>query len=120
MSAVRSRMVHRATVERDTGGGTDEWGQEVAPAWTTLHSALPCFWWTEITRATDVEQTATYTAVVEDLRMIAPLGTDLTEADHIVAITDRAGNSVVSGPLGIESVTRHHTHLEAALVAVGG
>ena len=120
MSAVRSRMVHRATVERDSSGGRDQWGQEQPPQWATLHAALPCFAWVRADRIKGERVTADTTAVIEDLRMIVPLGTSINETDRVSTIKNRAGIELHRGPMGIESVTYHHSHLEVALVQVGG
>lgn len=119
-TAVRSRMVHRATVQRDSAGGRDKWGQEQAAQWVTRHASLPCFAWVRLSRAQSERITADYTAVIEDLRMIVPLGTSINETDRVTVIKNRAGDELFPGPMGIDSVTYHHTHLEVALVQVGG
>lgn len=109
---VRARMIHRATVERDAATDTNAYGHAGPPDWQALDDPLVCFFYTSRGREA---VTAERTAVVDELALLAPLGSDVSERDRINGIEDRAGNSVQSGVLNIRSVLRHHTHLELLL-----
>lgn len=115
MSLVSSRLslVHRCTIERGSGGD-DDWGNPDVPTWAAHLSDVPCVvnMAAGRERADDGE-----TVVIEDLRLILPLGTDVTETDRIGDITFR-GDTIVAGPTGIRSVLRHRDHLELLLVRV--
>ena len=56
------------------------------------------------------------TAMIEDIRGLLALGTDITEADEITAVTDARGVVLIPGRLRVEGPIQHkHTHVEAAL-----
>ena len=108
-------MTMRADVERNTAAGTDAYGGPVAPAFTVL-GTFACFVWSRQGRViTDGDKTA----VVEDLRAIFPLGTDIQETDEIVSVKDRRGVEIIAGRLRVDAPPqRKHRHLEAALERV--
>lgn len=110
----RSRMTYRALVERIDKPNTDPWGGG-APSWSTHYAALPCYPWSRVKReAVDADRSA----VVEDLRMIVPVGTDITEADRVNGITDRLGATHLPGLYNVRAVQVRATHKEVALEAV--
>jgi hypothetical protein len=114
---ISGRLTMRAEVERNTASGTDAWGNPVAPDFTALHAALPCFAWSNSSREL---VDGAKTAMIEDLRAMFALDADIAEGDEIVAISDRAGNVIIAGRLKVEGpVQRKHTHLEAALRRIG-
>ncbi|MDA2936832.1 hypothetical protein MYX75_01030 [Acidobacteria bacterium AH-259-A15] len=104
-------MTHRADLERDTASGADAWGNAPIPTFTAL-ATVKCFTWSR-TRRERIDEDKT--VVIEDMRTIMPLGTDVTEKDRIASIKDRAGTTIFSGPLGIAAVQKHRTHLELTL-----
>lgn len=115
LASTRLQLIHEATVLRDTeGSGSTSWGKE-SPQWTTHIAALPCRVWTSTGRQA-VDQVTT--VVVEDMRLICPIGTDITAADRIEQITYR-GDAIVPGPVGIRAVMQHKDHLELVLVQLG-
>ncbi len=107
-------MTHRCTIERRAAGAADAWGQ-VPSEWETHLTNVRCRTWADAGREI-VEGTTTVT-VVEDVRVIVPLGTDVTEADRIASITYRGGTAQ-AGPLGIRAVLARPDHLELVLVRV--
>ncbi|MCQ4575415.1 MAG: head-tail adaptor protein [Candidatus Brocadiales bacterium] len=110
----RSRMTLRADVERNQETGVDGTNQPLKPDWQAL-ATVACWVYSKARReVVDGKKVA----VVEDLRAMVPLSTDITEKDKIAQIIDRSGNVIYAGPLGIESVQRKHTHLELMLKAV--
>lgn len=114
----RSTMKHRATIERDANATADdgEWGQKPDPDWQDHITKLACHVWYEAGR----EVVGTDNAVVEGLRMIVPLGTDVTEADRVSTVTDRQENELqaFNFPARIESVGSRADHLVCFLEAI--
>ncbi len=113
--AAVSQMRQRAEIERDGATGTTDWNSLPTPSWASHLIGVKCFVWSK-SRREKVDDDKT--AVIEDLRCIMPLGTDVTERDRIVSIEDRSGTTLLSGPLVIEGVQRVHTHLELTLQRV--
>jgi hypothetical protein len=117
MSA-RSRMTQRALVERYTGGAIDDSGNPgPGGTWATHLAAMPCWLYGTTEREAVTEAT---TAVVTDLKLLAPLSADLTEKDRINQVKDRRGTVIEAGLLGIETILRKRSHLELALSRVSG
>ena len=110
-------MTRRALVERNTVATTDGYGAKGKPTWTTLHESLPC-WFYRQRRPGGEAVRLKGTVVREMLKLMVPLGTDITEADRINGITDRSGNVVEVGILNVTSVLDSHTHLELMLEKV--
>lgn len=116
-SAVRSRMTHRALVERDNAASPDAYGGKGPPEWETHIAALPCFFYLGQTSQSEELEQPRGIVVHQELRMIFPSGSDVTERDRINGISDRQGGAIKSGYLNIASITPHHNHLEARLEA---
>lgn len=107
--AARVGMRHRVDIHRqatvDDGGGASD------STWDTSHlTAVPCRAWTDVRRDTEAEHGDKIT-VTSDRRLVVPLDTDVTEADQIGDVTER-GQVVLAGPMRIEAIARHRTHLE--------
>lgn len=118
MSLVSSRLslTHRCTIERDANaGGDDGWGNPPAPSWQTHLSDLVCRSW--VTAGREEVKDGQSIVVVEDTRLIVPLGTDVTERDRVASVTYRGG-TVQDGPLGIRSVLVRRDRIELVLVKV--
>lgn len=117
MSLVSSRLslIHRVTVERDDNilmSPGDGWGNPQPPDWDDHLTDLPCRIWTQAGReAVD----ATTFVVVEDMRLVVELGTDVTEHDRLGDVTYR-GDTIITGPIGIRAVLHNQDHLELVLV----
>lgn len=110
---VRSRMRHRTTIERDSSSG----GQYDVPTMSAVASDQPCFLWTRSGReAVGPDRIA----VVESMRVLLPLGTDVKPTDRLGDIEDRLGDTILSGPLNILSVLPHHDHVELELSRASG
>lgn len=117
MSLVSSRigLRHRCTIERDANAATeDAWGNPQAPNWQPLATDVPC---RAIADSGREPVDADRTVVVVDLRLLLPLGTDVTERDRISAVSER-GAEYLDAPFGIEAVLRRRTHLELHLVRI--
>jgi len=111
--ASRLSLKHAVTIERATSA-PDSWGNPGPPTWTSLVTDLPCRVWTNAGReAVD----ATTVAVIEDMRLIVTLDTDVTEQDRISVVKYR-GDTIVTGPVSIRAVLRHQDHLELVLTRV--
>lgn len=114
--AARGAMRHRATIQRDGAAGSDDWGNPAEPDWQDHLTELSCRAWFNAGK----ELAGTVNAVVEDRRMIIPVGTDVTEADRVTAVTDRQGNPIpgFEGTHRIEVVGGRRDHLILFLEAI--
>lgn len=119
MSA-RSRMTHRALVERDVTITTDPFGSPGTPDWVEHLAELPCWFYVGGTGGASGGEIVLdhRTIVAEALRVLVPKGTDITERDRINGIHDRLGADVYAPVMNIRSVTPHHDHLELQLESV--
>lgn len=114
---IAGRLTMLARVERNTATGTDSWGNPVAPAFTVLHNALPCFVYSKSSREL---VDGAKTAMIEDLRVMIHHVADLAEGDEITSVMDRLGRVLITGRLKVEGpVQFKHTHREAALQRIG-
>ncbi|HET8587128.1 MAG TPA: hypothetical protein VFM74_04560 [Candidatus Limnocylindria bacterium] len=114
MSA-RSLMRQRALVERSSSSGDDDFGNPLPEAWAPHITAMPCLLYGSTEREAVNEST---TAVVADLRLLAPRSADVTESDRINGIIDRRGNVIRAGLLDIDTVLLKKDHLELTVTAV--
>jgi len=109
-------MIHRCTLERDAGHATaDGYGLPSEPDWQPFALGLPCFLWSTAERELISSERS---EVIEDLHLLMPLATDVTERDRINGVTDRLGNPVRQGAMGITAVMAKHDHLELVLTGV--
>lgn len=120
---IAGRLTMRARVERNTATGTDSWNNPVAPVFTVLHNALPCFVYSNASGASrDSREVVdgTKTVLIQDMRIMIALGADLAAGDEITAVSDRAGTVIIPGRLKVEGpVQFKHNHREAALQRIG-
>lgn len=113
LSSSRVAYRHRCTIERDANqSGTDQWGNPTEPGWQSHLADQPCRAWTEAAREPVDDHT---NVVLEDRRVSLAVGTDVTEADRVASVTDKAGTTIFEGPMGIEGITRFPDHLELLL-----
>lgn len=100
----------RCTIQRDAAATDPAWGTPGAPDWQNHLVDVPCRARDEGGREPEpVDDTRT--AVFLGRRIMVPLGTDVTEADRVSAVTHR-GQTVMDGPMGVEAVLVRRTHLE--------
>ncbi|MEO0589112.1 MAG: hypothetical protein AAFZ11_00980 [Pseudomonadota bacterium] len=110
---IAGRLTMRARVERNTATGLNAHGGPVAPVFTLLHQALPCFVWSNTSRE---RVDGAKTAMIEDMRAMFAKGADIAAGDVITAVSDREGTVIIPGRLKIEGKPQFkHTHIEAAL-----
>ena len=116
MSA-RAQMVHRCAIERDAAHGTpDGYGLSSAADWQLLQANVPCFWWSTAGRELIGAEKS---EVIQDMRMLVEIGTDVTERDRVKDVTDRLGHSIRQGAMGITGPPMwKHDHLELVLTEV--
>lgn len=108
-------MTMRALVERNNQANPDGYGHPDAPNWVQHIASLACWLYTQAKQEViDAEKNA----VVEDIRMLVPRGTDITEQDRINGVVDRRGTSIRAGIMSIRAVINRRSHLE--LVLEGG
>ena len=113
MSLVASRLslIHRCTIERATTTD-DDYGNPGPPTWAAHLSDQPCRTWA--TAGREVVTNTTTLVVVKDVRLMLPLGVDVTEQDRVASVTYR-GDTIQAGPLGIRAVLTHQDHIELVL-----
>ena len=118
MSAARSQMTMRATIERSPAQPADDWGQDGVPQFAEVATNVPCRVWGSARREVD---SADKSAVVEDLRGLFPKGADVREDDRLSTVTDRQGVELYAGPIAVETIVRRGgsasttDHVEAML-----
>ena len=109
-------MVHRCTLERDAAHATpDGYGLPGAADWQPLAADVPCFLWSTAERKLIGAERS---EVIEDLRLLLPLSTNVTERDRVRGVKDRLGRWIREGAMGISAVMSKHDHLELALTGV--
>lgn len=110
-------LIHTCTIQRDANAGTpDAWGTPSTPNWQDHITGQACRFWTQAGR----EQTDSSTWIVdESMRLVLPLGTDVTERDRIGDVTYR-GTVIAAGPTSIRAVVTREDHLELFLVRISG
>ena len=115
MSLLASRVAlrHRCTIQRDASaaGPAGGWNQSADPNWQNHLTDLPCRAWTESAREPVDEGR---TAVTEERRLALALGSDVTEKDRVLVVTDR-GTTRFEGPMNIEGVLNFPDHMELIL-----
>lgn len=105
-------LIHRCTIERDANAGTDDgWGNPLPPDWQEHVTDLRCRGWTARTETTTHSGTVT---VLIEVRLIVPLGTDVTLHDRVAGISER-GRMIFAGPLAVHAVLERRDHLELVL-----
>ena len=110
-AGVERQMRHRCTIQRNTTPATetDPIGNPAAPDWHDLATDVACYVWQGAskgeTRAVDL------VAVVNQWRMLLPIGTDITEADRFSSIVDEFGVPWNTQPVTIQAIARRNTHL---------
>lgn len=107
LSSSRVGYRHRCTIQRDSAT-VDDWGDSSGPGWANHLTDVPCRAWTN-GGAEPVDDEVV--AVIEDRRISMSLGTDITEKDQVVSVTER-GDVIFDGPMTVEAVLRHTDHLE--------
>ena len=118
---VAQSMTYRATVQRNTPAGTDGFGGPGAASWGSHLSDLHCWFYAKGAVGAEREVIDGGKSVtLGSHKMIIPKGTDITEADRVTAIKDRAGVSIMANTMRIHSVTHRHTHLELEVEEVSG
>lgn len=118
MSLVSSRLslTHRCTVERDANlGQVDADGYPLTPDWQTSLTDQPCRLWATSGRETVTDKTTL--VVVEDLRLLLPLGTVVLVTDRLGDVTYR-GDTILAGPTSIRGVLHHQDHTEIVLTRI--
>lgn len=107
---VRSRMTHRAVVERNTSTGVDDHNQPLPPTWTTHIAAQACYLYTPSGGAPGEILDEDKGAVVGGHRLLVPLSADITEGDRINGVTDRRGQTVNASKFNVRLVIRKPDH----------
>lgn len=113
MSLISSRLslVHRCALERATAAA-GSWNVPGPATWGDHLTDVPCVMNMNAGRERTDDDTA---VVIEDIRLLVPLGTDVTERDRIGDISFR-GDTILDGPTGIRAVLHRRDHLELVLV----
>lgn len=112
----RARMTYRAKIERDNGAlPRTAWNQKAGPSWGTHLASLPCYVWVENRAQGEVIGPGAGVVAMQEVRMVVPRGTDVTERDRVVNVLDRRGQTYLAGTFNIRSVAPRADHLELML-----
>lgn len=103
-------LVHLATIQR-ANTATDAFNDVAETGWEDHLADLPCLLYSRT--ANEIVDRETVVAL-EQLKMILPRGTDVTEADRVTAVTSR-GDSILSATAQIRAVVHREDHLELVL-----
>ena len=120
-SPARGKMKMRVTFERNysqlAAGDTDidGFGQKLED-WRES-CTTPCWAWQGATGGRHTSAGEARTVTTDMPGMIVPLGTDVTEADRVQKVVDRAG-SLILGAMMIDAVMSRATHRELRLRSV--
>lgn len=115
LASSRVNLVHRTRIERDQNAGQlNDAGAVQAPDWQADENLTRCRFWTNTGREV---LDATSSVVGEDMRMIVPLDTSVTEQDRLRGVCYR-DEFIATGPIGIRAVVRRSDHLELFLVRI--
>ena len=112
--AARMLMRHRSTVQRNIAGD-DDFGQPGPPVWEDHLTGLPSHVWDaggrRVIKGAD-------NVILTDLKLIVPLGTDITPLDQLSVVADKLGATILAGPILIDGVSVRADHLECSLRTV--
>lgn len=114
MSLVKTRLAltHLCSTERNANLNTlDEWNQPLPPDWIPNLTDVQCRAW--IASHDTVTNKATLAVVIE-VRLIVPLGTDIADDDRVTTISWR-GDTYIDGPLIVHALLRRRDYLEVIL-----
>lgn len=118
MSAVRQSarmmMTQRAFMERNSTVTTDAYGHPDAPVFLA-EATIACYTYTKTRR--EAVDGGKY-ALIEELRCMMPIGTDITEDDRLSSVKDRLGAVIWAGPLRVDTIQHKMTHIELRLLRV--
>lgn len=113
--ATRLSLTHLCTIERNANAATANGrGNPTSPNWQPSATNVACRYYTTGGRERAEAET---TYVAEEMRLLVPVDTNVTERDRIGDITDR-GTVIVGGPVGIRVVHHRRDFLELALVQI--
>lgn len=109
------QLAYVCRIERKQGSEVDPYGNEMPPSWGVYHDNLKCWYWIEPTQDAVAEQPTRMgwpDIALDKVNLVLPAGTDVTEEDRILEVTDLDGN-VITGPMNIKEVRKrpYHTHL---------
>ena len=112
-SAIRSRMTHRVTSERDARSvQQDAFGQPVTSLTQPL-SAHPCYWQGRTDRYLDGGGKL---VALGTHMLLVPIGTDIAVRDRVTGVTDRRGRALQTKRLRVVGVgPPRENHVEVAI-----
>lgn len=103
-----SMMNNRCDIERD-GASAGSWGEK-SPSYSNNTLAQQCRYYVSTIQYSDSNYTR---HIVEQQKVLFPLTADVTLADRLDNIRDRAGTEIASGPIQITAIIRRRNHFEA-------
>lgn len=115
LAGTRVNLTHLCTIRRDASVGThDTLNQQAAPDWQDHITDQECRGYTVSAREAI---RADSTIVLQELKLMLPIDTDVTQHDQIGDVTNR-GALVLEGPMRIDSFTRYPDRLELSLTSI--
>lgn len=110
----RSRMVHRACVERATAG-VDGYGNALPVEWVTHIASLPAYYWQ---LKTGGERIGEINAISYTQQLLVPWSTDIHESDRINGIKGRLGDYLTEEVFNVIAIVFRPDHLLITMVVV--
>ena len=111
----RQSMRFRADIEQNTEAGKDPYGHLKPPVYVSKATDVPCLVYTKM-REEIID--GDKQALVEEIRALFSLTSNVVEADRIASIKDRLGVTLFAGPMIIETIQRRRDHFEMMLKRV--
>lgn len=116
MSLIASGVAlrHRLATQRDANAGeeTNSRGDIVKPGWDDHLDEVPCRAWTTTVQEPNEDDVL---IAVEERRVAVKRGTDITEADRVLEVTEKDGTVLFDGPMEVKGVQIYPDHIELQL-----
>ena len=109
-------LEHSTTIIRDVATSTDPYGGRTVTADAPTTTAVACFL---VTKSGREAVAADRVVVVDQVELLVPLGTDIKATDRIGDVLNKAGVTLMAGPMNVLSILSHHDHLAVQLGRVG-
>jgi hypothetical protein len=109
-------LEHQTTILRDVPTSADPYGGRTVTADAPTITAVACFLVTKSGREAVAPDRV---VVVEQVELLLPLDADIRKTDRVGDVVNKAGVTLLAGPMNVLDVLPHHDHLAAQIGRVG-